>query len=302
MDDALRESYRFCGGVARREAKNFYYSFLLLPPPLRRSMCALYAFLRHTDDLADEPGDPVAKRASLDDWRASLDAALSRAGSPSWPGLIALADTVERHQIPRQYLEDVIDGVAMDVEPHAFATFDDLYGYCYRVASAVGLSCLHIWGFRSDGGRAEELAEWCGIALQLTNILRDVREDAVGGRVYLPAEDLERFGVAVADLQLQTPNDRLRALFEFQARRASEYYEKARPLAGLVAPVGRPVLGAIEGIYHALLDEIIRRDYDVLAGRISLPPWRKAMIALGALPARFSRFASEPSRTESPRC
>lgn len=282
MDDQLRTSYRFCADLSRREAKNFYWSFRLLPPARRRAMCALYAFMRHTDDLADEPGAIGAKRASLATWRVQLDAAL--AGSPhAWPGLTALADTVKTYQIPAKHLHDVIDGVAMDVEPAGFATFDELYAYCYRVASAVGLCCIYIWGFTSDDGRAERLAESCGIALQLTNILRDVREDAELGRLYLPAEDLARFGVAMTDLTADLPSPALRELLAFEGRRAAEYYETGAPLVGLVAPSGRPVLRAIVGIYRALLDEIERRDYNVLSRRVTLPPWKKAAITVRSL-------------------
>src|SRR5215213_3696202 len=207
MNDVLRASYRFCGALSRREARNFYYSFLVLPPPLRRSMCALYAFLRHTDDLADEPAPLEEKRRALDDWRQSLDAAMTTGLASSWPGLPALVDTVERHRMPRRLLDLVIDGVTMDLEPRPFATFEDLYGYCYRVASVVGLSCLHIWGYRPEGGRAAELAEACGVALQLTNIVRDVREDARQGRIYLPREDLERFGVVPEELSADRTSD-----------------------------------------------------------------------------------------------
>jgi phytoene synthase len=294
MTDVLAESYRFCNALSRREAKNFYYSFLLLPPPLRRSMCALYAFLRHTDDLADEPGTTEAKRSSLVAWRSSLDRA--RGGDPSiaWPGLPALADAVDRHRIPPRFLHAVIDGVEMDLEPLPFATFNDLHGYCYRVASAVGLCCIHIWGYRSEGGKAERLAEACGIALQLTNILRDVREDAQLGRVYLPMEDLERFGVSPEELKAPAPSDRLRALLAFEGRRAYDFYGESGPLIRLVAPVGRPVLTAIVGIYRALLDEIARRDYDVLASRVSLPSWRKAAITVGALAGRLARPGIRP--------
>ena len=282
MDDRLRNSYRFCADLSRREAKNFYWSFRLLPPPRRRAMCALYAFMRHTDDLADEPGPVDGKRAALATWRLNLDAAL--AGCPdAWPGLPALADTVQTFMIPAKHLHDVIDGVEMDVEPAGFATFDDLYAYCYRVASAVGLCCIHIWGFTSEDGRAEKLAEACGIALQLTNILRDVREDAAHGRVYLPADDLARFGVATADLSADLPTPALRELLAFEGRRAAEYYEQAKPLVGLVAAPGRPVLRAIVGIYRALLDEIERRDYNVLSRRVTLPPWKKAAITVRSL-------------------
>jgi phytoene synthase len=318
----LDASYRFCAALARQQARNFYFSFVLLPPPLRRSMCALYAFMRHTDDLADGPlSDPVPglpdhtpkvpdRGAVIDDWRRDVRRALDGVDASAWPGLAALADTVRRHAIPPRYLNEVIDGVAMDLHPHPYDTFDDLHGYCYRVASAVGICCLHIWGYRSEGGRAEELAEACGVALQLTNILRDVREDAENGRLYLPVEDLRRFGVAPEELRAPHPNDRVRGLFAYQAERAYAYYEKARPLAELVDPVGRPVLGTIVGIYRTLLDEIVRRDHDVLAGRVTLPSWRKVSIALRSLSGRFRfrfRLRSRPrargaSLVESPRC
>jgi phytoene synthase len=281
MQESLGASYRFCAELSRREARNFHYSFLLLPPARRRSMCALYAFMRHTDDLADEPGSSESKKAALAKWSDDLRRALG-GEADGWPGLAALADTVARHKIPLRHLEDVIDGVGMDVEPRSYSTFDELYQYCYRVASAVGLCCLHIWGYRSEGGKAEALAEACGIALQLTNILRDVKEDAQAGRIYIPQDDLTRFEVRPADLAAPRPNEQLRKLFAFEAERAYGYFARAGPLARLIAPVGRPVLRAIVGIYRALLDEIARRDYDVLAGRVSLPAWRKSMITVRA--------------------
>ena len=284
----LRDSYEYCSSLSRREARNFYYSFLLLPPGRRRSMCALYAFLRRTDDLADAPG-PVAGRAeALLAWRGGLDDALE-GRAEGWPGWLALADTVRKHEIPPRYLHDVIDGVEMDLAPQPFATFDDLALYCHRVASVVGLSCLHIWGYRSNGGKAEALAKSCGVALQLTNIIRDVREDALNGRVYLPQDELRRFGVDPAELAAPRPTGRVRALLEYQGGRASAYYRRAEPLASLVDPVGRPVLAAIVGIYRALLDEIVRRDYDVLTGRVALPAWRKLAITARSLGARLAR-------------
>ncbi|WP_422930379.1 phytoene/squalene synthase family protein [Singulisphaera sp. PoT] len=302
MDDALKTSYRFCADLSRREARNFYYSFVLLPPTLRRSMCALYAFSRHTDDLVDEAGTLEVKRAALDHWRASIDRALTGSPGADWPGLAALADTVRRHAIPRRYIEAVIDGVEMDLEPRRFPTFEDLRGYCDKVASAVGLCCIHIWGFRSEGGRAEDYAEACGVALQVTNILRDIREDAELGRIYLPEEDMERFGVQPEDLLATTPNDRVRALVAFEAERASALYEQAKLLGPLVSPVGRPVLATIAGIYHALLREIIRRDFDVMSQRVSLPKWRKLAIALGSLGTRLARSSASAAGTELPRC
>lgn len=281
MNHALEESYRFCAVLSRREARNFYYSFLLLPANRRRSMCALYAFLRHSDDLADEPGEFLAKQAAIDAWRNSLDRSLHGEREPdTWPGLPALADTVARHAIPARYLHEVLDGVVMDLQPRPFANFEELTLYCKRVASAVGRCCLHIWGFTSAEGRAESLADDCGLALQLTNILRDVKEDAQNGRVYLPQDDLERFQVAPEELSGGTLTDRLRSILEFEARRAYDFYDRAELLVGLVDPVGRPVLRTIVGIYRALLDEIVARGYDVMAARVSVPSWRKAAIAL----------------------
>jgi len=294
----LRASYDFCAGMSRREAKNFYYSFLVLPADRRRSMCALYAFLRRTDDLADAPGPVEGRVEALDAWRASLDAALAGRAEP-WPGFAALADTVARHEVPARYLHDVLDGVGMDLHPRPFETFDDLALYCYRVASAVGLSCLHIWGYRSDGGKAEALAEACGLALQLTNIVRDVREDALIGRVYLPQEDLRRFGVTPQELAAPRATGRVHALLEYEGARAFDYYDRAAPLVGLVAPIGRPVLLAMVGIYRALLEEIVRRDYDVLSDRVTLPAWQKLAITVGSLRGRFARQApvvAEPQR------
>ena len=291
MNPDLHASYDFCARVARREAKNFYPSFLLLPAPRRRSMCALYAFLRRSDDIADEPDQGVDRREALRRWRSALDLALS--GSPAegpgeWPGWPALAETAARHAIPGKYLHEVLDGVESDLEPAPFATFEDLRGYCRRVASAVGLCCLHIWGFRSEGGRAESLAESAGLALQLTNVIRDVKEDAGNGRVYLPADDLARFGVTADDLTAAHASHRLQSLLAFEAARAYDEYERAKPLAALVSPEGRPVLLTIVGVYRALLDEIARREYDVLPARLSLPAWRKAAVAARAFAGRLA--------------
>ncbi|HWE37963.1 MAG TPA: phytoene/squalene synthase family protein, partial [Isosphaeraceae bacterium] len=253
--------------------------------------------MRQTDDIADEPGPVESKRAALADWRAALGRALA-GERPPWAGWPALADAVARHGIPVRYLAEVIDGVEMDTVPRAFATFDDLHAYCYRVASAVGLCCLHIWGFRSEGGRAEGLAESCGVALQLTNIVRDVREDARNGRVYLPQDDLARFGVSADDLAADRPGPALRRLLAFEGERAYGYYDRARPLAALIDPVGRPALLAIVGVYRALLDEIARRDYDVMSRRVSVPTWRKAAIVARACAGRFAR--PDPPGVEAP--
>ena len=291
---ALNSSYRFCRALSRREARNFYYAFLLLPGSRRRSICALYAFFRHTDDLVDQAASPARKAERIDAWRLEIDAVLA-GRKCEWPGFPALVDTVARHGIPAQLLHELIDGVSMDVQPRHFATFAELADYCYHVASVVGLCCLHIWGYRSEGGKAERFAEGCGIALQLTNIIRDVHEDACNGRIYLPAEELAQFGVTAEELSFGgPPSNRLRALLAFQAQRAFQYYERAQQLESLVAPVGRPVLLTIVGVYRALLDEIVNRDYNVMDGRVSLPSWRKTAIALRALAGRFA--SSGPGR------
>lgn len=304
-DAATASSYEYCAGIARREARNFHQAFRLLPRDRGLAMCALYAFMRRTDDLADEPGGAPSKTAALEHWRESLDSALD-GHSSSWPGFPALADTVRRRGIPREHLHAVITGVSMDVCPREYADFRELAYYCYHVASVVGLCCIHIWGYESDGGRAERLAEGCGIALQLTNILRDVREDARNGRVYLPRDDMSRFGVVPGDLDADRTKPGVKELLAFEAHRAYRYYDQVHELVPLVGPVGRPVLLTITGIYRALLDAIAARDFEVLSARVTVPGWRKAAIALGSLPWRFSRSArartpQSPNRVTIPR-
>lgn len=281
----LDASYQHCAEVARKRARNFYYSFLALPKQKRLAMCALYAFMRECDDLSDEAG---ATLDALNRWRADLDASLGgrMAAHAVWP---ALADTVERYRIPPRYLHEMIDGVSSDLAPHRVETFDDLYRYCYLVASVVGITTIHVFGFDSED--ALPLAEKCGIAFQLTNIIRDVKEDAANGRVYLPAEDLARFNVAPESLSgVLTPE--LRRLLEFEADRARRYYDASLPLLGMIQPDSRPALWALIEIYSRLLQRIERRGYDVMQGRIRLPGLEKSAIALRAvLGARFTTSA-----------
>ncbi len=277
------ESYAFCERLARRAAGNFYHAFRILPTPQRRSMCALYAFLRIADDLSDEGGSVAERRLALDSWRQALHAALD--GHYLHPIYPALHDTITRHGIPLGYLEDVLNGVSMDLDIADYATFADLHGYCYRVASAVGLACIHVWGFH--GEQALVSAESAGIALQLTNILRDVAEDAGRGRVYLPAEDLERFGITTAEVRHGVFDDRFRALMRFEADRARGYYEAALPLTAALTPPGRAVFLVILRTYRALLDAIVERDFDVFTRRVQLPRWHKLWLAARALPVRW---------------
>ncbi len=276
-------SYAYCERLARRAAGNFYHAFRILPAQQRRSMCALYAFLRIADDLSDDGGSSEERRAALNDWRDSLHAALD--GDYRHPIYPALHDTVERHGMPPRYLEDVLDGVCMDLEITSYATFGDLYGYCYRVASAVGLACIHIWGFYDED--ALPAAESAGIALQLTNILRDVAEDAERGRVYLPREDLAAFGIAPEEIQRGVYNDRFRDLMRFQSERARHYYDASLSLTSALSPPGRAVFLVILRTYRALLDAIIARDFDVFTARVRLPRWHKIWLAARALPVRW---------------
>jgi phytoene synthase len=285
---SLEDSYAHCRRVARTRARNFYYSFVLLSREQRNAMCAVYAFMRHCDDLSDEPG---ANGAALELWRTALDDALA-GRCDAHPALPALHHTVTRHRIPPRYLHEMIDGVASDLEPRRFATFDELYRYCYQVASTAGLTTIHILGF--DSPEALPLAEKCGIAFQLTNILRDIREDAALGRIYLPAEDLARFRVTEDDIRggMRTPE--FIDMMDFEAGRARRYYKESRPLLSMVDRNSRASLAALISIYSRLLDRIERSNYDVFTRRISLPAWEKSWIALRASIVRFGAGPANP--------
>jgi len=272
----LEQSHAYCERISCERAKNFYYSFLLLPRPKRQAMCAIYAFMRECDDRSDAPG---ATLESVVQWRAELDAALAGnlTDHPVWP---AFADTARRYRIPARYFHEMIDGVSSDFETRTIGTYEELYRYCYLVASIVGLTIIHIFGFEDP--KALELAEKCGIAFQLTNILRDVREDSGNGRVYLPEEDLARFGVNPEELNQCRLTPPLRSLFEFESARARQFYDESRPLLSLVHRDSRSALWALMEIYRRLLDRIEAEVYPVLARRVSLPAWEKIGIVLRA--------------------
>lgn len=276
MNDELAQSYAYCQKLAHRAASNFYYCFYLLPREKRLAMCALYAYLRKTDDLCDSPAPLAERQASLQAWREEVTAAL--AGESRGPILPALADTAQRYNIPREYLLDVLDGVQMDLDDRSYETFTDLEQYCYRVASVVGLACIHIWGFTSQA--AIEPAIKCGLAFQLTNILRDLEEDAQRGRVYLPREDLAQHDYTLDDLQRRACDDRLRRLVRYEVARAETFYEAAAALPQYLHPDGQRVLGAMIDTYHALLVEIARRDGDLFGERVRVHRWKKLRIAL----------------------
>lgn len=265
MSRGLEQSYAYCRQVARTQARNFYYSFLLLSKPQRDAMCAIYAFMRYCDDLSDGP--ETATLASMQKWRTELDAALQGRYGPHecWP---AFHDAVVRYNIPHRYFHEMIDGVSSDLQPRDIATFDELYRYCYQVASVVGLTITHVFGF--DSPHALALAEKCGIAFQLTNIIRDVKEDQEKGRIYLPREDRERY-------------PELKELLAYEAWRARQYYEESRPLIDMVHPGSRRSLWALIEIYRTLLDRIEESDYDVMSRRIRLSGLEKTSIVARAL-------------------
>jgi len=302
----IDQSYEYCRVLTQRTAHNFRFSFLTLPSDKRRAMNALYAFNRITDDYGDDPTVSVElRRTQLNAWRQSVRAVL---GNPhenlrgedlpktaevgtlyNHPALLAIADMVARYHIPHEYLYAVIDGVEMDLHPLEIATFADLEQYCYRVAGAVGLCCIHIWGFHDE--RARPLAIDCGLALQLTNILRDLGEDASLGRIYLPDEDLVRFRYSPDQLNRHVLDDQFRTLMEFEVQRTSAYYDKAEQLIQYLDRPGKPILRTMLDIYGGLLKEIRRRQFDVFSQRVSLAKWKKLWFAGRAILRQKLTFA-----------
>lgn len=288
MSHTLSESYDYCESLARRTARNFFYSFLALPKPMRRDMCVLYAYMRICDDIGDEVDVPVGERMQrLDAWQSNVTKALK--GNPSGHiALPALMDIVDRHQLPHDLLYAVIDGMRMDMEVVRIQTFEDLQKYCYHVAGAVGLCCIHIWGFTDD--RAKDLAIECGLAFQLTNILRDVDEDLRMQRIYLPAEDLTRFELTESDLVERRNLDRFSLLMQFEVDRAQVYYDRAQELFDCLKPTGRPILWCMMRIYHGLLERISADCSAVLNGRVRVPKWKKMwFVCRAVLSTRMSR-------------
>jgi phytoene synthase len=285
--NGLGRSYSWCERRARQAAKNFYPAFRLLPAAQRRSMCALYAFLRLADDLADSEETLERRRLALQQLRHDLRQAFQ--GAVPHVLFPALVDTVRRWQIPTQLLEEALDGVEQDLTKCCYATFAELSHYCYLVAGTVGLCCMHIWDYHEESGREAALA--AGRALQLTNILRDIAEDTRRGRIYLPSEEMARFGVSADDLRHERYDERFQALMQFQVQRVYEQYQAAAPLTQWLPPPGRAVFQVLTGTYRALLDEIVRCRYDVFAWRVRLPRWFKVWLAVRAVPVRWGLWS-----------
>jgi squalene synthase HpnC len=292
---SIAKSYEECHRVARAARSNFYYAFFLLPKPKRDALAALYAFMRLVDDVADEGADLGAKQRGLAKWRAAFDAAVTgerQTGMAAPPGatgvLPALVDTMQRYEMPARYLHDLISGAEMDLTVQAYSTFDRLKEYCYRVAGTVGLTCTHVFGFEDP--RALDLAEKLGLAFQLTNIIRDIQEDYRLHRVYLPAEDLARYGVTPQDFARTEATLGVRELLRFEADRAWQLYEEGATLLTLIDPVSRGALWLLVHTYTALLARIESLDFAVFGERVRLSKAEKMVFIAKA---RFGRLTEE---------
>ncbi len=283
----LEQSYSHCRQVAKTRAGNFYRSFALLPPERRDAMCAIYAFMRRADDIADDGDAPVPeRRREIARWRARVHGTLS-GGSSDEAALPAFRDTTERYSIPHAYFFDLLDGMESDLAGKVHRTFDDLYGYCYQAAAVVGMTTIHVLGFEQRA--AIPLAEKCGIAFQLTNIMRDVADDAAMGRVYFPTVELEQFGLSREDLlerRISSDDRRFQRFMAFQWRRADRYYEESAGLLELLSPAGRPALWAMVATYRGILGRIRSVRYAVLDRTVTLPAWKKLWLSARALHMR----------------
>jgi phytoene synthase len=262
--------------LVRKSRSSFYYSFLLLPRAKRKAIYAVYALCRSVDDIADDPGDVAAKAERLKAWREELERCY--AGRPTKPITVELRACLERYPIPQRYFEELLNGVEMDLTITRYPTFADLFRYCYRVAAVVGLICIEIFGYRRE--TTKDYAVNLGLALQLTNILRDLKTDGRRGRIYLPQEDLERFGYREDDLLHGRYAPGFLPLMHFEANRAREYFQRA---AESLPPEDRKNMLAAEimgRIYRETLESMARRDFRVFEERIALSSARKIQLAL----------------------
>jgi phytoene synthase len=276
MRNGLDAAYETCREITKREASSFYYGFLMLPANKRRAIYSAYAFARQCDDIVD--GDLPLEEAErqLNGMEEALRECL--AGHPAGPVMEALAETVRTYQIPEKYLYGLINGVRIDLTKRRYANFDELREYCYGVASTTGLICIYIFGFRG-GKKARKYAADLGIALQLTNILRDISEDAERGRIYLPRDELEWFGYGEGDLAAGVANDDFRRLMAYQAHRAREYYASGRKLLSRLPLRARACVSVMSGIYSSILDEIERNPGVVYKRRVGPSTGQKLALA-----------------------
>jgi phytoene synthase len=276
VEGSVQGAYRYCQELAKREAKNFYYGFILLPPAKRQAIYAVYAFARRCDDIVDDDLEPEENARQLAEYRRRLEQCLH--GQPSGPIFLALQDAIRRYRIPPEYFWQLIDGVEMDLTVRRYPTFAELRRYCYGVASTVGLISIEIFGYR-DGQQARQHAEDLGIALQLTNILRDIREDAQRDRIYIPQDEMERFRYSEADIFNGIVNEPSLHLMQFQVERAREYFERGRKLLPLLPRRSRACTAVLQGIYSRILERIEAQPSAVLRERVSLSGSQKLALA-----------------------
>ncbi len=278
---SVDEAYRVCAEITRSQARNFHYGIRLLPAPKRAALCALYALARRIDDVGDGDLPEARKAAALVDLRRSLHDIDASSGDPV---LAAVADCARRYPVPLSAFDEMIDGVEMDLTGRRYETFDDLVDYCRCVAGSVGRLCLGVFGSRPDP-RAPGYANALGIALQQTNILRDIREDLANGRVYLPQRDLDQYGVQLRldETGALSDDGNLAALIAAAASRASQWYGCGLRLLPLVDRRSAACTAAMSGIYRRLLDRIAAEPHSVYGGRLSLSGWQKAVVATRAL-------------------
>jgi phytoene synthase len=281
MTASTDQAYLMCASITRTEARNFYYGIRLLPRPKRAALCAVYALARRVDDIGDGALPAAEKAAAL----AALRRSLRDIGTSTDPVLAAVADAARSFPIPLEAFDDLIDGVQMDVTGRTYQTFEELVGYCRCVAGSIGRLCLGVFGSRPDR-HASRYADALGVALQQTNILRDIREDLGNGRVYLPAQELDRFGVWLrldGRGALCDPDGRLAALIRFSAERADGWYREGLRLVPLLDRRSAACCRAMSGIYRQLLGRIAAEPAAVYDRRLSLSSWQKAAVAARAL-------------------
>ena len=275
MTAALREAYAYCESVTRRSHSTFELAISLVLRPRRQALQAIYAFCRLADDAVDLPGRAARDAiAAVDSMRRRLREAF--AGKPDGPLFIALIDAAKRFQIPLPRFEEIIDGVSMDLDRGRYPTFEALLSYCHRVASSVGLACVHVFGFRDRF--ALEAAVDLGIALQLANILRDLKEDAELGRIYLPAEDLKRFGVSEQDILQGRRTPQFLELMKFEVARAREYFDRGERLFACLSRWIRPCPIAMACAYRKILNSIEAHGYDVFTHRVRLTRSQRTLV------------------------
>jgi phytoene synthase len=282
------EAQAYCTAFTKKSGSNFYYSFLFLPRARRQAIYTVYAFCKQVDSAVDEPPPGSNPQEELRRWRVELEAAYH--GNPTLPVTISLAEHARRLSIPRAYFEELIKGVEMDLTMTSYKTFRDLSLYCYRVASVVGLICLHVFGITS--ARAQDYAVDLGMAFQLTNILRDLGTDASQGRVYVPEEDMEKFGCSAELLRRQQDNPGLRELIRFEAARAHEYYNKAAAALESLDAKDRRALTVAEimrAVYFRILQRLERAEHHTFGPRVRLSTGHRLAVAAGVwLRSRFS--------------